>query len=413
MSILGTKKFWKPAQGASLTQKENQILKNSGYINIQLHCVNYMSVGNFWQKTFGGKDNIALATTLKYQTGVESIEATSVQDVRVVKTDQNYNLGLQRNIAVKIPANADAITIDVKMTAIKDDKLQAKFDMLNQPEYQSALELAPAVVGQVLTITSLVKKLFSDSDPQSQLEAGYAGIISSQPEAHPLSNGKLTRGYLIMISTNEGDPFNNVDESKFELKGDTLFYNKKQVENTYIVFNISFEPLKGENENANWFKKYNEAINNLDKIQVAPDDEEIDRIYNDSVTMWIQGNALLDADATYISTEKFKIKGLAIKTIKDKFAELTNTTTPMVVTTDVIKGLTAGKSMKIIQEALPLTGKRLRKRLNLKPDHKLDLSIYEHTTNKLTFNEIIDDDSDSYIKALKVNHLEFKLGKKV
>ena len=29
MSILGTKKFWKPAQGASLTQKESQILKNS------------------------------------------------------------------------------------------------------------------------------------------------------------------------------------------------------------------------------------------------------------------------------------------------------------------------------------------------------------------------------------------------
>lgn len=84
---------------------DNQILKNSGYINIQLHCVNYMSIGNFWQKTFGGKDSIALATTLEYQTGVERIEATSVQDVRVVKTDHNYNLGLQRNIAVKIPAN--------------------------------------------------------------------------------------------------------------------------------------------------------------------------------------------------------------------------------------------------------------------------------------------------------------------
>lgn len=68
MAILGTKKFWKPAQGAGATQMDNQILKNSGYINIQLHCVNYMSIGNFWQKTFGGKDSIALATTLKYQT---------------------------------------------------------------------------------------------------------------------------------------------------------------------------------------------------------------------------------------------------------------------------------------------------------------------------------------------------------
>jgi hypothetical protein len=44
---------------------------------------------------------------------------------------------------------------------------------------------------------------------------------------------------------------------------------------------------------------------------------------------------------------------------------------------------------------------------------KSALSIIEVFTNKLTFNEIIDDDSDSYIKALKVNHLEFRLGKKV
>ena len=162
MAILGTKKFWKPSVGASATQRENQILKNAGYINLQLRTVNYMSVGNFWQTTFGGKDNIALATTLKYQSGVESIEATSVQDVREVKVNKNYNLGLQRNIAVKIPANADAIAIEVKMTAVKNDSLQAKFDMLNQPEYQSALQLAPTVVGQVLTITSLVKKLFTN-----------------------------------------------------------------------------------------------------------------------------------------------------------------------------------------------------------------------------------------------------------
>ena len=108
----------------------------------------------------GGKDKIALATTLKYQSGIDSIEATSVQDVQEVKVNKNYNLGLQRNIAIKIPANADAIAMEVKMTAVKNDSLQAKFDMLNQPEYQSALQLAPTVVGQVLTITSLVKKLF-------------------------------------------------------------------------------------------------------------------------------------------------------------------------------------------------------------------------------------------------------------
>ncbi|RYF79367.1 MAG: hypothetical protein EOO03_18230, partial [Chitinophagaceae bacterium] len=104
MAILGTKKFWRPSTGASSVQKENQILKNAGYINVQLRTLNYMSVGNFWQQTFGGSDKIALATTLKYESGVESIEATTVQDMRKVRTDESYNLGIQRNIAVKIPA---------------------------------------------------------------------------------------------------------------------------------------------------------------------------------------------------------------------------------------------------------------------------------------------------------------------
>jgi hypothetical protein len=411
MSIIGTKKFWKPAQGAGTTQKENQILKNTGYINLQLYCVNYMSIGNFWQKTFGGKDNIALATNLKYQTGVESIEATSVQDVRVVKTNKNYNLGLQRNIAVKIPASADAITIDVKMTAIKDDKLQAKFDMLNKPEYQAALELAPTVVGQVITITSLVKKLFSDSDPQAQLEASYASIISNEQESNPVNNGKLTKGYLIMISTNEGDPFNNVDESKFEIKGDTLHYNNKQVENTYIIFNISFEPLKGQNENANWFKKYNEAINNLDKIQLTTNSDEIEKIFNNSKTTWIEGNALLDADATYINNEKIKIKSLAIKTIKDRYSELTNNSNPLTATTDVLQGIAGKTAMEIIKEALPITIERLSNKIKLQPDKTLNFNSYEKAKHKLTFNELIDEDADSYIKELKNNNLDFKLGK--
>src|SRR5512139_1226431 len=107
MPVLGTKKFWKPAEGASASQKENQILKNSGYINIQLTSVAYKSTGNFWQKLVGGKDKIALATSVKYNSGTNQVESNSVQDVREVRANRKYDLGIQRNIAVKVPANAD------------------------------------------------------------------------------------------------------------------------------------------------------------------------------------------------------------------------------------------------------------------------------------------------------------------
>jgi len=410
MAILGTKKFWIPAQGASPIQKENQILKNTGYINIQLHSVNYMSVGNFWQKKFRGKDNIVLATNFKYPKNQDTIEAISVQDVRRVKTDENYNLGLQRNIAVKIPANADEMAIDVKMTAIKNDMLQAKFDMLNKPEYQSALQLAPIVVGQIITVTSLVKNLFTESDGQSQLEASYAGIISNQRDDNPISKGKLTQGSLIMISTNDGNQFNNVDDTKFELRGDTLFYKNKQVENTYIIFNISFDELKGADENANWFKKYNEAFIYLDKIHTVNDQFEIEKIFLDSKTMWIEGNALLDDDDSYINTERIKIKNLVITQIKDKYRELTQPVVPLSLTSDIFQRLSGTSHFDSINEALPAVGRFVNKKYRINITKAIDDSTFDSLSKDVSLNELIDKDAENYLDHLKANNLVFKLG---
>ncbi|CAM1366462.1 conserved hypothetical protein [Tenacibaculum sediminilitoris] len=414
MAILGTKKFWKPAIGASTTQKENQILKNSGYLNIQLTSVNYMSKGNFWQNTFGGRDNIALATNLKYQTGVETIEATSVQDVREVKVNKNYNLGLNRNIAVKIPLNADAISIDVKMTAVKNDLLEAKFDMLNKPEYQSALQLAPTLVGQVITVTSLVKGLFSDSNPDTQLEASYAGIISAQKEEYPVSNGKLTKGLLILISTDDGDNFSNVDENDFELRGDTLYYKNNEVENTYAIFNISFDLYRGDDENSNWFKKYSNSLNNLDKIQLALNNDEIEKIYNDSLKMWIEGNALIDADATYVNKEKLQIKGLALDTLRKKYLEYSNTTanTDMQKSTELFAELIGSTPFNMIKEAFPSTGNLIESHINMDTTKSIDSVELGFLNLDSNFLDSLDIDTSKYLKDLEENKITFHLLKK-
>ncbi|RZK26306.1 MAG: hypothetical protein EOO43_03195, partial [Flavobacterium sp.] len=358
MSVLGTKKFWKPALGASSSQTENQILKNTGYFNIQLFAFNYMSKGDFWQDTFGGSNNIALSTTLKFDSGTASIEAASIQDVRKVPTGNNFNLGVQRNIAVKVPANAEAISLEVKITEVKSDDLQAKFDMLNKPEFQAGLQLAPVVVGQLITVTSLVKKLFTDSDPKAQLEASFAGIISNASEATPVQSGKLTKGMLIVISTNDGADFTEADETKFSLKGDQLYHNNKVVENTYVLFNITFEALKGINEKSNWSKKYNEAVSYLDKIIALDEKSEIEKIFKDAKDMWIEGNALLDADDTYINGEKSNIKALMITNIREKYNKLTRPeiSAPTVASDQILKGITGSTNFDTLKSALPATG---------------------------------------------------------
>lgn len=415
MPSLGTKQFWIPSAGASATQRDNQILKNAGYINIQLFCVNYMATGNFFQHIFGGSDKVVLATNLKFESGVSSIEASSVQDMRKVRVhdDASHSLGLQRNIAVKIPSSANAIAMDVKLTAVKDDQLEAKFDMLNKPEYQAALQLAPMIVGQVLTITSLVKKLFTDTDPQLQLQASFAGIISSQAEDNPVKNGKLTTGKLVMISTDEGESFDDVDERKFELRGDSLFFNNHRVENTYAVFNIGFEPLKGEDQNSNWFEKYNQAVNNLDKILVSGE-EEFSKIFNDSKTMWIEGNALLQADQTYINSEKTKIKATAFKTINDRFRELTQTTPQQLNIPNIIQGLTGGVTLDVVRDALPQTGKFLSQNLDESRESNLGGIVnLPNLANSSMLAQLISDDANSYLKELQAHNKNFKLGRDV
>lgn len=415
MAIFGTKKFWKPALGAGSTQKENQILKNQGYINIQLHAVNYMSVGDFWQRKFGGKENIALTTTVKYQKNSDNaVEATTVQDVREVRSNKNYNLGIQRNIAVKIPATANAISLEVKITAIKSDELQTKFDMLNNPDYQSALQLAPVIVGQVLTVTSLVKKLFTASTVSAQLEASYAGVISQQAEDNPVTAGRLTQGTLIVISTEDGEKFQNVDETKFEVRGDSLYYNKKLVENTYVLFNISFESLKGEDEESTWFKKYSEALSNLDKLRVTSDADEYPKIFTDSKNFWMAGNALLDDDQSYINTERVKIKNAAYAGLEAKYAELAKTVQPALNLSgykDILKSLTGSTSFQTINAALPSTGSFISSNYEVDPYKSLGVSFFENLNpQKSNLGELLQADKVNYVDDLKKQNLTFKLG---
>ncbi|WP_343614046.1 hypothetical protein [Flavobacterium sp.] len=410
MTVIGTKKFWKPAPGASASQTENQILKNTGYFNIQLFSFNYMSKGDFFQNTFGGKNNIALSTTLKFDSGTTSIEAASIQDVRKVPTGNNFNQGLQRNIAVKVPANADAISLEVKITEVKTDNLQTKFDMLNKPEFQAGLQLAPVVVGQLITVTSLVKKLFTDSDPKAQLEASFAGIISNESEASPVQNGKLTKGMLIIIATNDGPDFTGSDETKFSLKGDQLYYNNKVVENTYVLFNITFEALKGISEKSNWSRRYNDALSYLDKIVALEDKTEIEKIFKDSKDMWIEANALLNADDSYIDGEKSSIKALMITKIREKYNKLTKPeiSAPALSTDQILQGISGTTNFDTLKTALPATGSLFSQPQGTTPDaNYTDFKswISGSEINNTQLFKSLTADSKTYLSELKDNNL--------
>jgi len=411
MENLGIKTFWKNADGITSNQKDNQILKNDCYINIKLHCANYISHGTWWQRTFGGYDSIALITSLNYKAGDDLIEAITVQNRKKVKIEQSNNLAINKIIGEKIPSTADSLSMDVKMIALKNDKLQDKFDMLNKSEYQTALQLTPKSVGQIITITSLIKNLLTDSGPQYQIEASFAGIISSQKENEPISNGKLTKGVLIFIATDPNYPFENADVSKFNLKNYSLCYGDDEVKCTYAVFIISTDDLRGSDQNSSWFKKYTLARRNLDKIKQAKEQIEAEKIYKDSIDIWMVGNTLLGADVNYLEKEKTQIINAIMAELDEQYLiNSQNIIQPAIFSysNDILKGLTGGTAINSLKEALPATGSFLEQELNIDPTIPIDSEQLKNiyiTRNQLF--DFIGKDKKAYIDKLDKNNIKW------
>lgn len=323
MATLGTRKFYKSFN--SQAADKNQILKNSGYISIVLHSVMYNSKGNFWQRVFGGNDDIALSSTITYKSSNRTIEAKSIVDKRKVKANRNHILGLSRLVALKIPAIADGLEMKVEFTAVSNDNFENGLNLMNSEEFQKPLQLSAIPIGQILSVTSVIKKIFTGIDNPSILESTYAGIISKDKVQNPVAKERMTAGYILMIANNDEDNsfLSQADESKFTIDGDGLKYDNKSVTNTNIVFSVTYEPLKGVDEESVWFKKYRNSLNKLDDIIVASDESTKKRILDDSRKLWIEGNALLFNDSTYIDKEKDSIKISYLKKINERYTDLT------------------------------------------------------------------------------------------
>jgi hypothetical protein len=226
-------------------------------------------------------------------------------------------------------------------------------------------------------------------------------------------NGKLTKGMLIFINTDEGAQFDNVDENKFELRsGSSLYYDNIEVENTYAVFLVSTDEVRGDDQNSNWFKKYALALRNLDKIRQTP--AEKDNFYKESQKIWEEGNTLLDADINYLDKEKNQISLAAIAEIDKKFKNLTQPTQPIPssITTSILAGLTGSSAFNTFVEAAPATGSFLSNQdLHIDPNKPVvseQLESLNITPQQLS--ELLDSDKKEYIKKLHDKNIRWNLG---
>lgn len=321
MQQLITKKMYLPLSGETAPI---QILKNKGYVSIALHSALYNAPSNFWQKVFGGANEMTLTSTIFYKNGPEEREAKAVLDKRSVKTDQPIPLSIYRSLATKVPTTADALRLEVALVSTKKDNLGHALELMNSEDLQIPFEVAPFPIGQIVSTANVIKKILSGIDPKNIVPASYGGIISDEAAGNADSGDRLFAGYLILL-VDEGDGFlETLDKSKITVEDDGLAYEGKRLQCTNLVFEVKFDVVRSEDQNSNWFKKFQKAYDHLYEILLAATNEEKEKIKREAIQLFIEGAVLLSADRQYVEAERRAIKNQHLKGILDRYAELTN-----------------------------------------------------------------------------------------
>ncbi len=317
MTILtGTRVYWRPA-ARSETDSPRQILKNSGYINVVLQAVQYKSSGNFWQQTFGGRNKITLSTHVLWQSGSDSKTAAVIQDVREIAVPSRNILAIGRNVVLKVPAGADGLELQVHIGAVQDDNLARTLQLLNSEEFKKPLQLAPVLVGQAITIATMVKKVFTGPGTTEVLAASYPGIISEEEIPNPIDGNRLVEGYIIlMVKQDEADRL-DFDPEKLTVNGNELLFDGAAVPNTYVVYNVSFDRWRGRDTGSSWSMKFEQASSRLDDLILGKPGDRQSAI-DSAVDLLKAGIALLDEDVNYITFEKRNLKKSAIQELQAK-----------------------------------------------------------------------------------------------
>lgn len=318
--------------------KASQILKGTGYVTINLKGAHYRSSGTLWERIFGGTDKVALSTQVSHSSSSSSISGASIEEVREIKSGQPYYFGSNRTIALVLPTDCDAINMSVAISAVHNDNLGAALDILNSGELKGTLELAPPFLSAALTIANIVKKLLSTTDPQRSLQGEYDGRLSIAASDNPIRDFCLAQGTIILIYRESEDDtsLDDLDTASLVSDGDGLKYDGRLLPNTYLMFQVSFAGLRGEDPSAAWSSIFSSADQTLDQLINASSDAEKQKIWSAAFASFQQGAKLLFADATYTQSEAKGIAAVHLSDLKKKFEASSGQSMPSIASVLVI-----------------------------------------------------------------------------
>jgi hypothetical protein len=326
----GTRIYFIP--NAGMDPKSSQVLKGSGYVTINLKGAHYRSDGNLWQQIFGGSDKVTLSTQMSHVSQSNgTVSSSSIEDMREISVGKPYYFGSNRAVALDLPTDCDEISMAVTMSAVKSDNLSGALDILNSGELKGTLQLAPPAVSGALAIANVVKKLLTNTDPQSSLQGEYDGRMSLSASDNPVRDYCLVQGTIILIYRESEDDtsLDDLDPTKLSTDGDGLKYDGQVLQNTYTMFQVSFAPLRGEDPSATWYGIFSAAEQSLGGLVTAANDADKQKIWAAAFATYQQGLKLLLADPTYT---QYEAKGLAathLTSLQQMYATLTGQPKPL------------------------------------------------------------------------------------
>jgi hypothetical protein len=313
--VQGTRVYWRPSTSTPGTEPV-QILKNSGYISVTLQAVQYKAGGDWWQRTFGGSDKITVSTQVTWQNGANHVTAAAIQDFRKVSVPSVNALAMGRNIVLKVPASADGIELQLDIHAVHADNLAKTLQLLNSDEFKQPLQLAPVAVGEVLSISNLVKKTFTDAEGDA-LTATYPGIVSLEQMTDPVGASRIVQGYIVVIVKQDDSDQLDFEPSTLTIAGNRVLSNGQPIDNTYMVYNVTFDKWRGADPTSPAAKKFAGASSKADELIFATPDQR-QGIIAAARDLLMQGKGLLDADDTFLDTEKAVLANAAFQAVADK-----------------------------------------------------------------------------------------------
>jgi len=324
----GTRIYFIPNTG--MDPKSSQILKGKGYVTINLRGAHYRSEGNLWQQIFGGSDKVCLSTQVTHQSASNAVSCASIEEVRQIGVGKPYYFGSGRLIALKLPTDCDSIDMAVTISAVKHDNLSGALDILNSGELKGTLQLAPPAVSQALAIANVVKKLLTSTDPMNSLQGDYAGRLSTSASDNPIRDYCVVQGTIILIFRESEDDtsLDDLDPSKLTIDGDGLKYDGQPLSNTYAMFQVSFDSLRGEDPSTQWASIFLAAEQALDALVTPTSDADKQKAWAAAFAIYQQAVKLLGADPTYTQDEESGIAAAHFLSLKKKYNDLAGQPTP-------------------------------------------------------------------------------------